>query len=356
MAKKKVVYLFGAGATHAVVKALNPDLGLLTNNIQEEIEEKYSLTRKGVNNTIWNELVTQGNDVEHLISVLESQHNYSASEKLRKYYRDAIVKISKEIPANPFPTNLYSVLIDLHNIIDLDEELLSFITLNYEDLLEKSIKTHFGCDVDYIIKTGNKRPKKSPIKVYKLHGSFSWFNSRPISIRKMDAIKSKDTLWIPPGVEKRKENYPFNLLWGKVIEDLLNCDVLRVVGCSLSRNDWGLIPLLYTVQRFNQNGSKIEIEIIDFPETAKTIKSTYKYLRTKGIIDIPDVLDFYKKQFPAASPEHEIVSEIEIKFSDKDKINPFQEWLDAKADYLISQNIDITTDRNFLYNLYYKAT
>ena len=79
-------------------------------------------------------------------------------------------------------------------------------------------------------------------------------------------------------------------------------------------------------------------------------------MRTKGIIDIPDVLDFYKKQFPAASPEHEIVSEIEIKFSDKDKINPFQEWLDAKADYLISQNIDITTDRNFLYNLYYKAT
>lgn len=356
MAKKKVVYLFGAGATHAVVKALNPDLGLLTNDIQEKIEAKYSGIIKGVNNTIWNELVTQGIDVEHLISVLESQHNYSASEKLRKYYREAIVTISEEIPQNPLPANLYSVLIDLHNITGLDEKYLSFISLNYEDVFERTIKAHFKYDVDYVIKTGNKISQKTLIKVYKLHGSFNWFNSRPISIRKMTAIKSKDTLWIPPGVEKRKENYPFNLLWGKVIEDLLNCDVLRIVGCSLSRNDWGLIPILYTVQRFNQNGKRVEIEIIDYPITAKTIKDTYKYLRTKSLIDLPEILSYYKKQFPETSPEPEIVREIETKFSDKDKINPFQEWLDAKADYLINQDIDITTDRNFLYNLYYKAT
>lgn len=354
MVKKKVVYLFGAGATHAVVKALNPDLGLLTVNIQEQIESNY--TNRGIDSAIWNELVTQGNDVEHLISVLESQHNYSASERLRKYYRDAIVSLSEKIPTNPFPTNLYSLLIDLHDITELNEDLLSCITLNYEDILERSIKSHFGYCVDYVVKTDNKQTRISPIKVYKLHGSFNWFNSRPVNVKKMTAIKSKDTLWIPPGVEKRKENYPFNFLWGKVIEDLLNCDILRVVGCSLSRNDWGLIPLLYTVQRFNQKGKKVEIEIIDYPDTAKTIKQTYKYLRTKGLIDLPDVLSFYKKQFPDTSPEPQIISEIENKFADKDKINPFQEWLDAKADFLMSQGIDIKTKRNFLYNFYYKAT
>jgi hypothetical protein len=354
MAKKKIVYLFGAGATHAVVKALNPDLGLLTVNVQEQIETNYS--KRGIDSTIWNELVTQGNDVEHLISVLESQHNYAASEKLRKYYRNAIVTLSEKIPTNPLPANLYSILIDLYEVNGLDEELLSCITLNYEDILERSIKVHFGYDVDYVVKTGNKEAHRTPIKVYKLHGSFNWLNSRPITIKKMTTIESKDTLWIPPGVEKRKENYPFNLLWGKVIEDLLNCDILRIVGCSLSRNDWGLIPVLYTVQRFNQNGKNVEIEIIDYPETAKTIKHTYKYLQTKGLIDLPDILSFYKKQFPETSPEPEIVNEIENKFLDKDKINPFQEWLDAKADFLISQGIDIQTKRNFLYNLYYKAT
>jgi len=354
MATKKVVYLFGAGATHAVVNAFNPDLGLLTNNIQEEIEANYS--SRGMDNTIWNELVTQGNDVEHLISVLESQHNYSASEKLKKYYRDAIVNLSEKIPGNPFPTNLYSVLIDFHNIKDINEELLSFISLNYEDILERTIKAHFNCDVDYVIKPDKKKSRKSSYKVYKLHGSFNWFNSRPISVRKMTAIKSKNTLWIPPGVEKRKENYPFNLLWGKVIEDLLNCDILRVVGCSLSRNDWGLIPILYTVQRFNQNKKGIDIEIIDFPDTAKKISSTYKYLNVKSLTDLPDFIAFYKKQFSNASSQSEITSEIETKFSDTSKINPFQEWLDAKADFLQSQEIDIRTERNYLYNFYYKES
>lgn len=354
MAKKKLVYLFGAGATHAVIKALNPDLGLLTVNVQEEIEANYS--SKGINSTVWNELVTQGNDVEHLISVLESQYNYTASEKLRRFYRDAIVTLSEKIPANPLPTNLYSVLIDLHHVSGLEEELLSCITLNYEDILERTIKAHFGYDVDYVVKTGNKQARKKPIKVYKLHGSFNWFNSRPIIIRKMSAINSKDTLWIPPGVEKRKENYPFNLLWGKVIEDLLNCDILRVIGCSLSRNDWGLIPVLYTIQKFNQNRRNVEIEIIDYPDNAKTIKNTYKYLRINGFLDLPAVLSYYKKQFPETSPESEIISEIESKFADKSKINPFQEWLDAKADFMINNGIDIKTRRNFLYNLYYKAT
>ncbi len=354
MTRRKIVYLFGAGATHAVVKSLNPDLGLLTFNVQEEIESNS--TSRGINNTIWNELVTQGNDVEHLISVLESQHNYTASEKLRQYYRDAIVKLTLKIPTNPIPINLYSILIDFHQIPKLDEELLSLITLNYEDILERSIKTHFGYDVDYVVKTANRQAQRNPIKVYKLHGSFSWFNSRPIKIRKMTAIKSKDTLWIPPGVEKRKDNYPFNLLWGKVIEDLLNCDTLRVIGCSLSRNDWGLIPVLYTVQRFNQSGKKIDIEIIDYPETADTIKHTYKYLRTKGLTDLPDVISFYRRQFSDSSPEISVMREIEAKFADKDKINPFQEWLDAKADYLISKKIDINTKKDFLRNFYYKVT
>lgn len=355
MDKKKVVYLLGSGATHAVVKSLNPDLGLLTADIKYEIETKYS--SRGISNIIWNELISENTDVEHLISVLESQHNYIASEKLRRFYRNAIVNLTKKLPWNPLPPNLYSSLIDLHCISEFNEEISSFITLNYENILEKTIKGQFKLDVDYIVNTvaRNKRISKKSIKIYKLHGSFNWFNSRPILIKEMSAISPKDALWIPPGVEKRKENYPFNFLWGKVVEDLLHCDVLRIIGCSLSRNDWGLIPVLYTIQRFNQNNKKVEIEIIDYPDTIKTIKNTYKYLRTKGLIELPDVISFYKKQFKSAS-EAELISEIENRFADKNKVSPFYEWLDAKADRMLSQGIEIRTKRNFLYDLYHQTT
>lgn len=199
---KKVVYLFGAGSTQAVIKAISPEKGLLTPDIQEVIEQQYS--SRGIDNRIWNELITEGNDIEHLISVLESQHNYSASEHVRELYRKAILELSKNFSTNPPKDNLYSVLIDLHlNVGGLEEELLSFITLNYEDILEQTIKVHFKREIDYIITTvKHKSNGKKPIRVFKLHGSFNWFNSRPIRIRKMTSMARGNTLWIPPGVEK----------------------------------------------------------------------------------------------------------------------------------------------------------
>ena len=79
-------------------------------------------------------------------------------------------------------------------------------------------------------------------------------NRRPIRVKSMTSLNKKDNaLWIPPGVDKRTEYYPFNLLWGKAKEFLMNCDILRIVGCSLNRNDWALIPILYIIQKFNDN-------------------------------------------------------------------------------------------------------
>ena len=349
---KKVVYLFGAGSTQAVLKAISPEKGLLTPDIQEVIKQ-YS--PRGLDKRIWNELITIG-DIEHLISVLESQHNYSASEHVKKYYQKAIMELSRNFSTNPPKNNLYSVLIDLHlNVDGLEEELVSFMTLNYEDILERTIKVHFKREIDYIITTvKHKSNGKEPIRVFKLHGSFNWFNSRPIQIRKMTSIASGNTLWIPPGVEKRKENYPFNLLWGKAFEELMKCDVLRIVGCSLSRNDWGLIPILYTVQTFNETDNKIEIEIVDYPETALTIENTYKYLKVKNITQFPEFLPFYKKQFNGID-DSEIIKEVENKFKEKEKTNPLLEWLDAKIDYLVNIPVDITTAQNLVHSFYYKT-
>ena len=350
--KKKVIYLFGAGAAQAVIKAIYPGKGLLTQDIQEVIGKKYS--SKKVDPRIWNEVLTKGNDVEHLISMLESAHNYSASTMLRKFYRKAIIEISKDISNKP-PSNLYSVLLDLHlNNKTIDEELLCFITLNYEDILERTIKFHFNRNVDYIITPLNDKRGRN-IKIFKLHGSFNWLNTRPITIKKMTSIKSENTLWIPPGIDKKKENYPFNLLWGQTMEYLLKCDILRIVGCSLSRNDWGLIPILYTAQKFNEKNSKgMTIEIVDYPNTIKGIKKNYKYLNVIGLMNLPEFISFYKKQFRGAE-DSEILKEIENKYLDFEKTNPFEDWLDSKIDYLVDNNGDnLITNKNFVFKFYHK--
>lgn len=356
MSKKKVVYLFGAGATQAVLKSNSPLDGLLTKDIQEKIKKKY--TSRGLNGRIWNELISVS-DIEHLISVLETQHKNQASEKIRKYYRESIIEIAEPISKNPPKKNLYSVLIDYYNINNLDEELLCFITLNYEDILERTIKSLFNREIDYSLHSNGNKPQSDAIKVLKLHGSFNWQNTRPVSIKNMTTKNSLNSLWIPPGVEKRKDNYPFNILWGQATEYLMQCDILRVVGCSLSRNDWGLIPILYTIQKFNDSKKNTEIEIIDYPSTAQNIIENYKYMKFISITDIPEFLEFYKKKLPVASPIN-LISEINAKFSDKDKSNPFYEWLDAKIDYLvysqtrIDNGFNIKTAKNIAYNFYHK--
>jgi len=357
---KKVVYLFGAGATQAVIQDIDPENSLMTSDVQKHILKNYS--NRGIDDRIWNELVTEGNDIEHLISVLETQYNYSTSEKIRRYYQEALVNLSKKFSKKPEP-NLYTVLSDLHlNIFSnlpkekagLEEELLCFITLNYEDILEKSIKKHFKYKykIDYAIETTTPVSNGNKLIVIKLHGSFNWTNRIPIQIKSMGALKSGNALWIPPGVEKRKENYPFNLLWGKTMEYLMRCDVLRIVGCSLSRNDWGLIPILYTVQRFNDK-KKIEIEIIDYLDTGEDIEKNYTYLKIKKITEINELIFYYKRKFPHSNFD-ERQKEMKTIFIDKDKTNPFQIWLDAKIETLIEQKIDIPKTC-FVHNFYYKT-
>ena len=340
---------------------MNPANGLMTSNIRDVIRTKYS--SKPFSSKVWNEIMDDNYDLEHIISVLEYQYNYSASNTLRDYYRNAIVELSQKIFHNRgtpgkrtfnLPYNLYTVLIDMHLNLkaSLDEELLCIISLNYENILEKTIKKHLKFDIDYGIDTTPKT-NVNKIPIFKLHGSFNWKNVRPIEVsNNMTTLNPINTLWIPPGVEKRKENYPFNLLWGKALEMIMSCDVVRVIGCSLSRNDWGLIPMLYTIQRFNTQGKKITIEIIDFPGTAEKIKNSYQYLNVISITEIKEVYSFYERKFPGA-PKDKILEE--IKHLIVSPANPLQLWLDAKIEDLIENSRKIKTKLAIVENFYYRT-
>jgi hypothetical protein len=74
---KKIVYLFGAGATHAELQSLDPDLipekqGLLINNVSSRVIEKARREKKYTHDV---EMVsgTKGSlNIELLISLLEN--------------------------------------------------------------------------------------------------------------------------------------------------------------------------------------------------------------------------------------------------------------------------------------------
>ena len=152
--KKKVAYLLGAGATHAVLHDLSPTRGLLTSHIQDYLAALPSVERL-TDETIWNELLQQQADIEHLISLLESQYDSRTTEQLRKLYRSAILELAKDISQVPPSKNLYSVLFSLHDKLDdqIGEALACFITLNYEDILERTVQTVFNRPIDYLIST-----------------------------------------------------------------------------------------------------------------------------------------------------------------------------------------------------------
>lgn len=335
---QKVAYLLGSGATHGAIKSIDSTKSLLTEDIQRWISKELEKDRADpvFDDVIWNEITKDKRDVEHIITVLDTQYKYATANSARELYRNAIVEIAEQVP---FEHNLYSVLLDLHlnsKLLEF-ESLLCLMSLNYDDLLERSIEGHLNRNVDYGLVTKPADPfdnTKESVAVLKLHGSFSWQNIRPIQIAKMNSLAPHETLWVPPGVDKKRENYPFNLLWGKAVEYISECDILRIIGCSLSRNDWGLIPILYTAQRLS-NTKGLKIEIVDYTENADSIENNYKYLDVTKMVDLDEIRLYEKTNL---SPDMGITSASYFTIAAAKKINCFEKWLDAKIEYLFTDD------------------
>jgi hypothetical protein len=194
------------------------------------------------------------------------------------------------------------------------------------------------------------------VPLLKLHGSFNWKNEYPIAIVS-DIEDEEDVLWIPPGVVKRREDYPFSLIWGRARE-LMECDILRIIGCSLSRNDWELVSLLYTTQRLRSDGKQYILELIDYPEQCKDIIDRYKYMNIQTILDIPEVLSYLiREYFPhrAGQPITEaILTELRENIT-PGKFNVFEIWLRAKGEQLVDKGIQLTTDENSYFEEFIKS-
>jgi hypothetical protein len=244
---------------------------------------------------------------------------------------------------------LLAALLDMHQVEDLNETLLGVITLNYEDFLDRAMQQVKG-GVDYSIKINNShsylKSQNAAAPLLKLHGSFNWKNEFPITLANDDKITSEDVLWIPPGVEKKQDRYPFNILWGRARE-LLECDILRIIGCSLSRNDWQLISLLHTTQQLTSHKKQYIIELIDYHDVGVEIRASYSYLSFRLISEIKEVSDFLIKSYSLTPKKGAPLSVAIQEVLKNRKTNIFETWLKAKGENLKNRNIATATQQKY---------
>ena len=202
----------------------------ITASLLENVTSLVARDEKGFGKVpeIINSLISGDSDIEQVITFLDE----SPSEAFRRYanvLREAfvlalerkLVEVETELKETPF--HLYTALIDMYNVSKLPESLAGILTINYDEYIEKAIAAN-DRPIDFGVSVVQDEIEGEAIKLIKLHGSFGWQDVFPILRSKGDA-----PLWIPPGIQKAKERYPFNFLWG-LARELLSCDVVRIIG------------------------------------------------------------------------------------------------------------------------------
>lgn len=226
-------------------------------------------------------------------------------------------------------------LLQLHANRKFQEEvetLSGIITTNHDGLLQvasqivsKAVNLGFRFSSEDFVQANSE----SVPPILQLHGSFTWRFGVPIKVGRLRRTsKYDDTVWIPPTILKEAKNYPFNKLSGHAYDLLTrHCDVLRVVGASLTQNDWNVLSLIFNAQQHRESTNKraFLIQLIMPHEDGEKIEKSCGYL--KGLIPIGYLTE--------GRFAHYIDTEIA---AESDEANPFAYWLNEKTDYHRSRN------------------
>jgi hypothetical protein len=355
-APRRVVYLLGAGATQGVVQFAGSSedlvmpglIGRLLERMHEEYVQEFA-DHKGMAHLV-NDVVDDRTDFEHLLTFLEdtpSGRYQEFADRLKtvfsKVLRAALDNVRQELGEKH--SALYAVLVDMHQVEASGESLAGFLTLNYDSFLEHAIENVLGRSVDYGVQVREGANGGDPIPVFKLHGSFSWRHTWPLEVaEEMDA-----GLWIPPGIRKAKGDYPFNAIWGAARE-LLDCDVLRLIGCNLGPNDWDLVSLLFSTMHGREEAGPYEVEVIGWPETASRIAEAFPYLNVRSLLEIDgigpqsiaEVLGSAPTEFSALNEQDRNTA---VENAASKIANPFEHWLRLKGELMLRDLTTIETQK-----------
>ena len=301
---KRILYLLGAGASHAEVMNTTNDItadkyGILISHVSKRVMERAFSTKKLWSKKPLNTIVSRKGDfnIELLISLLETNRiKETVIKELKGFVEDDIKKILSKNRRSKF--FLHKSLFELHKKIEEREYLLGLVTLNYDSVADEAYVQIFGQYPNYFRKYETDDAGKPLLK---LHGSFDW--EIPI---------------MPIGMNKNYLFPPYNFIWSKAYDLLTRCDVLRIIGCSLNQNDLGLVDLLFKAQ-INRD-KPLEIQLIDFEPKGEKIKSSYGFL--SGLMK------------PSEFEDHMFAVEAIMKGSG----NPFMIWLREKANKMLSKD------------------
>jgi hypothetical protein len=341
MNPKKIVYLIGAGATQAeadfrggkkinlLMKKTKSHGDGISNRILKRASTKRML---GIKLDEEDEI-----DIEKLISLLAAsgiEKYRQQAEELRKIYFEEILDslVRAEILDEP---TLAMGLLTMHRNQKLKrvEILTGIISLNHDNLFQiassKIFKDKINLGFKYKSEIFKDGQGKTP-PIIMLYGSFNWKCGLPIEVVNLepDMDYSGDILWIPPSILKEAKDYPYNKLLGIAYELLSNkCDILRIIGCSLSQNDWNILALLFNAQ-YNQHmykGECFKIELIMAEDYGEKIKKDCPYLHnlipigylSDGDFSIYKEFVYRKDKGPVSAAGSELD-------------NPFKYWLCEK--------------------------
>ena len=359
--RRSVVYLIGAGASHACVEFVGSVRGILMRHLNPLLAGAVrDLATEGENPdqtimSLVNAVIDESTDFEHVITFLDESpsalHRQFANELkviFETVLRNQLDCIQEEICADRL--KLYSALLDMHRVQGFPEDLQAILTINYDDFIEEAVKNTYVNSIDFGVQVESQHREAESLILLKLHGSLGWADRWPIH-----TFDDSSTLWIPPGIQKRKERYPFNVLWGRARE-VLDCDILRIVGCRLSGSDWDLISLLFTTRHANAMGRTYTVEVIDSPVHAIVLRKQYPYLDIRSILEIEeyDVGDKIVGEYLRSSPQdfRGLSADMQKRVLDAtpDAENWFRLWLVQMAEALSAEpNIDpiVTTTGEF---------
>jgi len=315
--RKKIVYLFGAGATHAELQNIEPDLipekrGLLIKDVSSRVIEKARSESKYLKDVAMVSGTGGSLNIELLISLIENSkiHDWEyKTRRLKTLVQHDIEKILVKSRTRRF--YLHKSLFELHEhpATRAREQLIALISLNYDNILDQAYEQYHGRP--HYCFSLEDRAATPDIPLLKLHGSFNW---------KRQTIRGrKRTIEIIPlGSTKNYLHAPYGFIWNRALETLIECDTLRVIGCSLSPNDAHLIDLLFKAHL--ERGTAFDIEIIGSDQTGRGIRGNYGFF--PGIRTLSELEEHL---IPDAAPD-----------------NPFKTWLKYKSIAVVGDDVKET--------------
>ena len=354
--KRRVVYLLGAGATQGCISHSGSRYNLVMSGLSELISEQLNLRVIGKYEhhagicRLFNEVVAPDPslDIEQLITFLEDSpaaEYREFADDLREVFSLVLRSRLQEVENEPGSSRswLYAVLVDMHEVAGNQELLQGFLTLNYDVFLERAIVEELGREVDYGIAPWRHDQASRPVTVLKMHGSFGWSRNWPIETE----LRHGAGVWIPPGIKKPKNDYPFNVIWGRARE-LLDCDVLRIIGCNLGPNDWDLVSLLFSTRHTHARARPYSIEVISGFETADRIRELFPYLEVRWLPELPEIGEQMVGELLGTEPRRfdDLPEELKLQATQKARqaiSNPFWYWLTLMGETLMTEAQDLTT-------------